>query len=208
MIVERGWFIPALQFGPSDVFLIEDWEETPVGPYRAVFHFTPEDFRTLYVDSEGGRDLVSSIHRFDRMQVVPVASRRTGGLWTVEVAAGDRDALRIEVEYAERGVLKAVNRVAPRIPEAVAGSALYCRFLPRLAAPLLGTDPGQRIAGVTELGRRCRFRLDAIYRVVDANCRWGGRDLGPLRECCFSHDMGDFRLTSKAMVSYLTLRVD
>lgn len=208
MIVERGWFIPTLQFGPQDVFLIEDWEETPAGPYRAVFHFTPEDFRTLYVNNEGGRDLVSSIHRFDRMQVVPIASRRAGGLWTIEVASGDREALLIEVEYAERGVLKAVNRIAPRIPEAVAGSSLYSRLLPRLAAPILGTDPGQRIAGVTELGRRCRFRMDAIYRVIDARCVWGGRDLGSLRECRFSHDMGDFRPTSKAMVSFLTLKVD
>lgn len=208
MIVERGWFIPALQFGPEDVFLIEDWEETPVGPYRAVFHFTPEDFRTLYVDSEGGRDLVSSIHRFDRMQVVPLASRREGGLWTIEVATRDGDALCIEVEYVERGVLKAVNRVAPRIPEAVAGSSLYSRILPRLAAPLIGTDPAQRIAGMTELGRHCRFRLDAIYGVIAARCVWGGRDLGSLRECRFPHDMGDFRPTSKAMVSYLVLKVD
>lgn len=208
MFVERGWFIPTLQFGPDDVFLVEDWEDTPVGPYRAIFHFTPEDHRTLYVSGEAGRDLVSGIHRFDHRVVTSVASHRADGRWFIEADTGEKGELRIEVEYGENLPLRTVNRIAPRIPDSVARNPLYCRLLPRLSAPLLGTDPGQRIAGVTEMGRRSRFRLHRVYRVTGARCTWGGRDLGPLCDCLYQHDMGDFRPTSKAMVSYLELYVD
>lgn len=208
MVVERGWFIPTLQFGLEDVFLVEDWEDTPVGPYRAVFHFTPDDYRTLYVSGEEGRDLVSSVHRFDREVVTSVDSRRADGRWVIEVDTGDRGELRIEVDYGDTPALRAVNLLAPRIPEALARNALYCRLLPLISAPLLGTDPGQRIAGVTELGRYSRFRLRLVYKVKDARCLWDGRDLGPLRECRYRHDMGDFRPTTKAMVSYLELHVE
>lgn len=208
MIVERGWFIPTLQFGTEDVFLIEDWENTPVGPYRAVFHFTPDDYRTLYVNSEEGRDLVSTIHRFDRKVVTFVDSQRTDGHWVIGVDTGEKGELRIEVDYGETPVLRVANLLAPRIPEAVAATPLYCRLLPRLAAFLLGTDPGQKIAGVTEMGRKVRFRLEKIYRVTNACCRWDGRDAGPLGECRYPHDMGDFRPLSRAMVSYLSLLAD
>ncbi len=208
MIVEKGWFIPTLQFGPDDVFLVEDWEETPAGPYRAVFHFTPEDYRTLYVDGKEGGELVSSLHRFDRRVVTSINSRRRDGKWILEVDTGERGILRLEVAYGEDKVLRLANRLTPHLPEAVAANRIFCRLLPRLAAPLLGTDPGQRIVGVTELGRHVRFRLEKIYTVTDARCSWAGRDLGPLCECRYSHDMGDFRPVSRAVVSRLSLLAD
>jgi hypothetical protein len=208
MFVEKGWFIPTLQFGPDDVFLFEDWEETPAGPYRGLFHFTPDDFRTLYVNNEEGRDLVSSIHRFDVMNVVDISSRREHGRWTIEMEAGERGPLSIEIAYDAPGILKAVNLLSPHIPEIIARNSQYCKLLPRLAAPVLGTDPSQAIAGVTEMGRKTRFRVDRTYKVTEGKCTWGGMDLGQLVDCCFQHDMGAYQTISKAMVSYLSLFVD
>ncbi len=208
MILERGWFIPTLQIGPEDVFLVEDWEESPAGPYRAVFHFTPEDFRTLYVDSEGGGEVASSFHRCDRVLVTAITSLRDGSLWTLEWRGAEGEDVRVEVAYRADATLRAINRVAPHVPDAIARNRAYCRLLPHLAAPIMGTDPRQKIAGVTELGRRVRFRLDEVYRVVDAGCRWGERDLGALSECRYRHDMGDFRPVSRAMVIYLALYME
>lgn len=208
MLVEKGWFIPTLQFGRDDVFLVEDWYDTPAGPYKAVFHFTPEDHRTLYVNSETGRDLVSTIHRFDEMRVTEVESRRVGGRWSIEVDTGDKGDLRIEVDYRETPLLKAVNLVARRTPDVIARNPLYCKLLPRLAAPILGTDPGQKLMGVTEMGRNTRFRLERVFEVDSARCVWGGKEPGPLVDCCFKHDMGAYSTISKPMVSYLYLFVD
>ncbi len=207
MMVEKGWFIPTLQFGGEDVFLVEDWDETPAGAYRAIFHFTPEDHRTLYVNSEEGRDLVSSIHRFDEMLVTRIESRRLGGRWSIEADTGEKGALRMEVDFEETPLLKAVNLAARHTPEVVARNPLYNKLLPRLAAPILGTDPGQKLMGVTETGRDTRFRLERVFKVLSARCSWEGRDLGPLVDCCFRHDMGAYSTISKAMVSYLHLFV-
>ncbi len=208
MLVEKGWFIPTLQFGPDVVFLFEDWDETPVGPYRALFHFTPEDFRTLYVSGEEGRDLVSAIHRFDEMRVTDIASQRLGGRWSIEVDTGEKGALHVEVDYRETALLKVVNPIARHTPDIIARNPLYCRLLPRLAAPIMGTDPEQKIMGVTEMGRSTRFRTDRIFKVTSARCTWNGVDLGPLVDCCFAHDMGAYRTISKPMVSYLSLLVE
>jgi hypothetical protein len=208
MFVEKGWFIITLQFGPDDVFVFEDWDETPAGPYRALFHYTPQDFRTLYVNSEEGRDLVSTIHRFDERIVTDIASRRQDGRWTIEVDTGDEGTLHMEVDYRETLLLKVVNPIVRLTPDMIARNPLYCKLVPRLAAPLMGTDPNQKMAGVTEMGRRSRFRIDRIFMVTGACCTWGGADLGPLTDCCYQHDMGDYRPVSKPVISYLSLIVE
>ena len=208
MLVEKGWFIPTIQFGANDVFLCEDWDETPAGPYRAVFHFTPEDHRTLYVSSVEGRDLVSTIHRFDEIHVAAISSLRMGNRWSIGLDSGDRGELRMEVDYGETPLLKAVNPIASRVPESIARNPLYNRLLPRVAAPLMGTDPDQKLMGMTEMGRNTRFRMERIFKVTSARCTWGGEDLGPLTDCCFRHDMGVYATISKPMVSHLWLYVE
>ena len=208
MLVERGWFIPTLQFGPDDVFLFEDWDDTPAGPYRALFHFSPEDYRTLYASSEEGRELVSTIHRFDEMHVVDISSRRQDGRWTIDVDTGTEGALHMEVDYYATTLLKMVNPVLCHTPDVIVRNPLYCKLVPRMAAPLMGTDPKMNIMGMTEVGRNTRFRMDRIFMVSSARCSWDGKDLGPLVDCCYAHDMGAYKTVSKAMVSYLSLIVD
>ncbi|MDY6794665.1 MAG: hypothetical protein SWK76_05205 [Actinomycetota bacterium] len=205
---ETGWFVPTIQFGKEDVFLFEDWEETPVGPYRAVFHFNPDDFRTLYASTPEGGDFVSSVHRFDEKNVVEVKSRRNGGRWTIEADTGDKGPLKIEIDYRETGLLKLVNPIAAYTPKAIARNALYCRLLPRIAGPMLGIDSDQKIAAETEMGRKGCFQMYRIYRVIAATCTWGDRDMGPLEDCCYDHDIGGFKLTTKPIISYLTLYLD
>jgi hypothetical protein len=208
MFVEKGWFIPTVQFGDEDVFIFEDWEETPVGPYRALFHFRPDDSRTLYASTALGRDLVSSLHRFDLISIVPIASLRQHGTWRIELEAGEKGKLAMELDLVETTMLRLINPVASHTPEAIARNPLYCRLLPRLAGPILGTDPKQKIMGRTEMGRDTRFRVDRMYKISSGTCAWGGREIGPLRDCCFEHDMGAYRPISKPMASYLSLFVE
>jgi hypothetical protein len=197
-----------LQFGPDDVFLFEDWEETPVGPYRALFHLSRDDFRTLYVDGEEGKNVVCGIHRFDTTYVTEISSRRDSGVWIIDTDTKDRGFLNMEVSFEATTVLKAINRLAPHVPEVVARNPLYCKLLPRLASPIMGTDPDFKIAGLTEMGRKVRFRLDRIYSVTGGRCIWDGLDLGTLRDCSFRHDLGDMRPVNKPMALYLSLCVD
>lgn len=210
MLIEKGWMLPAIQFGPDDVFILEDWDETPAGPYRAIFHFNPDDYRTLYATTSGGSEIVSGIHRFEDENTLDIDMRRGDGEWTVEVDTGDRGILKMEIEYRETPLLKVVNPVACYMPDIVARSSLYCRMVPRLAGPIVGINPKQKMAGVTELERYSRFQISRIFKVTKGRCTWGDKDLGSMRDCCFEHDLGDFSLTPpmKPIVSQLTLFVD
>jgi len=208
MLVEKGWFIITLQFGPDDVFFFEDWDETPAGPYRALVHFTPEDYRTLYVSSEEGQDIISTIHRFDEKIVTDITSRRQNGRWNIELDTGEKGMLHMEVDYKATPLLRAVNPTLRFIPDAITRNPLYCKLVPKLAAPLMGTDPNQKMSGCTEMGRRSRFRFEGIYMVTGARCTWDGTDLGPLTDCGYQHDMGDYRPVSKPAISHLSLIVE
>ncbi len=208
MIVEKGWFIITLQFGPDDVFFFEDWDETPVGPYRALMHFTPDDHRTLYASNEAGRDLLSTIHRSDEKVVTDITSRRQNGRWTIEMDTGEKGLLHIEVDYKQTLLLKLMNPIMRFTPDVIARNPLYCKLVPRLAAPIMGTDPNTKMAGYTELGRKSRFRMEKVFLITGGRCTWGGSDCGPLKECCYQHDLGDYRPVSKPAISYLSYIVE
>jgi len=197
--------VPTLQLG-DDFFLLEDWDESPAGPYRAVFHFTPDGTRTLYIDSEAAVDVISSIHRFDAVRVVDIVSERRDGEWVLRAKTGpNKGELRIEVDYEDAGALKVVNAVASRTPEVITRNSLYCRLMPGMAALVIGTDPGQKIVGTTEIGTTCRFRVEKLFKVARARATWGGNDAGDFVECTLDHDLGDFSPVSKAVVSKVTL---
>ena len=201
---EKGWMVPTLQLG-GDFFLLEDWDGSPAGPYRAVFHFTPDGRRTLFIDREAAVEVISSIHRFDEIHVTDIVSERQGGKWVLEAETGKKGPLRLEVDYVETGALKVANALASLTPDVVSRSRVFCSLMPRLAAVVMGTDPKQRITGVTEIGTGCRFRVERMFKVERASATWGGKDVGDFVECTLSHDLGDFSPVSKAMVSRATL---
>ncbi len=206
MQVERGYMIPTMQFGPDDVFLYEDWEESPVGPYRALFHYSPDDFRTLYAQPRAGMDFVSTVHRFDRK--VPSSIRPLWGPGTLKLEVRSEEAeYYLEVRFRETPLLKLINPAVALMPAFVSFNPLFQKSAPRLLAPLLGTDPEQKMGGVTEMGRTTVFRIKKVWLVTGGSCSCGGRDLGGLTECHYRHDMGDFRPISRAMLSKLELYV-
>jgi hypothetical protein len=206
MQVEKGYMIPTMQFGPDDVFLYEDWEESPVGPYRALFHYSPEDFRTLYAQPEAGMEFVSTVHRFDRKVPSRIRTTWEAGRLRVEVRS-DEARYDLEVEFRETPLLKLLNPLVSMAPAFLSLNPLFQKAAPRLLAPLLGTDPRQRMGGVTEMGRTTVFRIRRVWLVTGGSCSCGGRDLGDLTECHYEHDMGDFRPISRAMMTKLDLLV-
>ncbi len=199
--------IPTLQFGGEDVFLYEDWEDTPVGPYRALFHFTPQDFRTLFASTPEALDLVPTVHRFDRVFLASIKTKRDWGNLRIEVSSAE-DRYEIELGYEETPLLKVINPVAARVPDFICRNEFYLRIAPRMLAPLLGTDPNQKIGGVTEMGRKTRFRIYRMWKVTRGRCFHNGVELGILGECHFQHDMGDFRPICNPVMSKLDLIVE
>ena len=193
---------PTLQFGPNDVFFIEDWASTPVGPYCGMVHFTPEDRRSLFASTQRGMDLLSTIHRADEKHLAQISSHRDADSWEFTVDGGDGGRFEFHLHY-EANLLKAANLMLPLVPKFIALNPLYLKLAPKLAAPLLGTPPDYTMAGVTEMGRDSAFKLDRVFLITGGSCVQGGRDLGPLTQCCFRHDMGAYRPSPVAMMSEL-----
>lgn len=206
MLVERGLMIPTLQFGPEDVFLYEDWEDSPVGPYRALFHYSPNDFRTLYAWPERGMEFVSTVHRFDRKVPAHVIPRWEPGRLELKVSSEEAD-YDLSVGFKETFLLRMLNPLVALMPPYVSLNPFFQKAAPKLLAPILGTDPEQKMGGVTETGRTTLFRIQKVWMITGGSCSRDGCQLGFLTECCYGHDMGDFRPIRTPMMSRLELYV-
>ncbi len=201
---ERGFMLPTVQFG-TDVFVIEDWDSVPIGPYKALFHYAADDHRTLYASSEKALDFVPHIHRFDERHVARIDSRQDGGTWSFKADAGDAGTFELELAYKENAVLKVANLFMPFTPKFIALNPLYLKAAPKIAGPLLGMGKGLKTFGKTETGTPVWMMLEKVYMVTAGRCSRNGQDLGPLTDCTIPHDLGELVLIPKPIISRLRL---
>ncbi len=201
---ERGFMLPTAQFG-QDVFVIEDWDSAPIGPYRALFHYAADGRRTLYASKEGALDFVPHIHRFDERHLAGIESNRSGNSWRMSVDAGEAGQFDLEVKYSETLVLKAANLFLPFLPKFVALNPLYLKTIPKVAGPLMGMGTNLKTFGHTEAGTMVYMMLEKVWMVSEGTCTMNGKDLGPLTDCTMHHDLGELVLIPKPIVSRLRL---
>jgi hypothetical protein len=204
MKVETGLMIPTLQFGPDDVFLYEDWRDSPVGPYKALFHYAPDDVRTLYASTREGLDMVPVIHRFDRRVLSDIKTSWGVGQVRVEVNS-DAESYDLELEFKENLLLKLANPSLKFVPAFVLLNPVFQAVAPKLLAPVLGTDPNMSMGGNTETGTLVRFEIRRMWFVTGGRCSRNGQGLGSLCDCTQDHDMGAFRPIPKPMMTKLSL---
>ncbi len=202
---ERGFMLPTVQFGAEDVFVIEDWDSVPIGPYRALFHYAADGRRTLFASNEKALDFVPHIHRFDEKHVAKIESRRDANSWSMKVDAGEAGRFEIELKFNETLILKVANLFLPFIPAFIALNNFYLKTIPKVAGPLLGMGPNLKTFGKTEAGTMVKMMLEKIYMVTDGKCVMNGKDLGPVTDCTFHHDLGELVLIPKPIVSRLRL---
>lgn len=204
MKVESGLMIPTLQYGPDDVFLYEDWRDSPVGPYKALFHYAPDDVRTLYASTREGLDMVPVIHRFDRKVLSDIKANWDVGRLKLEVRS-DAENYDLDVEFKEDLMLKVMNPMLKLTPGFLLVNPFVQSIAPKLMAPIMGTDPNMAMGGKTETGTMVRFKIRQMWRVTGGRCSRDGKDLGSLCKCTFDHDMGAFRPIPNPVMSKLDL---
>ncbi len=202
---ERGFMLPTVQFGADDVFVIEDWDSVPIGPYRALFHYSAGGHRTLFASTEKALDFVPHIHRFDEKHLAKIESKRDTNSWLMAVDAGDAGKFEIELRYQENLILKAANLLLPFLPKFIALNPFYLKTIPRVAGPMLGMGPDLKTFGRTEVGTMVYMMLEKIYMVTEGKCVMDGKDLGGVTDCTFHHDLGELVLLPKPVFSRLRL---
>jgi hypothetical protein len=150
--------IASAGFASGDRFVVGDWRATPIGPMNDVFWAASSGERVLLVPSTRVGDFVSSVYRFDRIEVVPF------------VVASDARSLRVvagDVELSFQG-----GR-ALRVP--FHRPCWFTRVVEdRIAQRLVDV----RTYGFSPTGVREWYRATGLRIVRAASARVAGTDLG------------------------------
>lgn len=155
--------IGSAAFASGDRFVVGHWSRSPLGPMTDVMWAGPDGKRVLLAPRREVADFVSAIYTFEEVRVVPMAA--------------DFDGRRLDLRADS---LQLTMRAGPgwRLPLASLRPPWVTRWVEtRVAGPLLGV----RTYGVSPTGVRQWYRAHEYRRVVEAQGRLDGADLGPLR---------------------------
>ncbi len=155
--------IASAGFSSGHRFVVGHWQESPIGPLDDVMWARPDGGRVLLVDRRQAAELITAVYHFDTVEIVPLRCRMDDALLVV-TAGGLRVTMRGGRPW--------------RIPLSRLRSRAQVRPLERLVARgLLGV----RTWGVSPTGVQEWYRADEYRRVVAAQARLDGRDLGGVR---------------------------
>ena len=154
--------IGAAGFASGDRIVVGAWESGPLGPMIDVMWARPDGERVLLAPSARVADFVTSLYRFDRVEVV-------------DVRGGWRDE-RLEVDAGGLGMRLVAGR-GRRIPVGALRPPWFTRFV---EAPVARLTLGVRLYGVTPTGAREWYRADRWRPVVSGSATLDGVDLGVL----------------------------
>jgi len=149
-------------FASGDRFMVGHWARSPIGPLDDVMWGRPDGQRVLLASSEREADFITSVYRFDRVEVVPVAVGSADG--TLDLEAGD---VRLRVRAGRGGRLPLPRRPA-RLTRWVEG-------------PVARATMGVRTYGTSPTGVREWYQAERSRPLVEASATLAGEDLGALQ---------------------------
>ena len=166
-LVRMDGTISSCGFRSGDRFVVGAWTTSPVGATVDVMWAAPDGTRTLLAPDDATAEFVTSVYRFDRVLVVPVAAIATPT--SLELTAGTLD---LHLRTARPAL-----RLPPR-------PLWFTRWVERPGAWAL---MGVRTWGTSPTGVQEWYQARACRFVNEARARIDGADLGsmaPLRPAC------------------------
>ncbi len=162
MIAPRGRLqgvIASSGFASGDRVVIGHWRSSPIGPLSDVMWAAPDGRRTLFVGAARAADYITSIYDFDAVEVGELS-----------VVGDDRS---LEARVGDRWVRLTGGRRIPVLPV-----PRPRWFTTAFEAPLARAILGVEAVGTSPRGVREWYQARWVRRVVEAEARIGGRDLG------------------------------
>jgi hypothetical protein len=151
--------IASAGFESGDRVVVGHWWQSPLGAFTDVMWAEPDGVRVLYAPDDRVARFVTSIYRFDRIEVVPFRTTVNGGT--------------LSVEMGERRVTMSAGRGVP-IP--FRRPLWFTRGIEGPIARLIGVH----VYGVSPTGVREWYQADRWRPLRAAEGSIGGRDLGRL----------------------------
>ncbi|MCC2308392.1 hypothetical protein [Cellulomonas chengniuliangii] len=149
------------------------WLRSPFGRFADVMVSLADGRRLLLAPTDAVADLVATTYSFDEVHLAPVVVGADPRLRTWRVTAGPLEA-RFRI-----GGRTALGRVLHAVPGQVSGSRLFAGAVDPIARAVL---PGVRTSGSAGHGRHEWYAASDQHAITDAQCSWGGRDLGGLAD--------------------------
>lgn len=151
--------IVSVGFASGDRFVVGDWSASPIGPFRDVMWATPAGARILLVGNERTGDFVSSVYRFEQIDVVALTATATPTSLTL--SAG-----RVHLDI----------RAGRRIRMPFVRPRWFTRLVEDPVARLL---LDVRTCGTSPTGVREWYRATGLRIVREATATIDGEELGP-----------------------------
>ena len=167
---ELDGVIASAGFSSGHRFVIGHWDQSPLGAMDDVMWARPDGERVLLVDRPAVGAFVTSVYRFDGVEVLALSVRA--------------DAERLVVTAGELRLVLWAGRTW-RIPFRRLRGRSALRPIERLVARVV---LDVRTFGTSPTGVREWYRASEYRRVVAAEASLGGRDLGRLTR--FHHPAG------------------
>ncbi|GAA3629324.1 hypothetical protein [Microlunatus ginsengisoli] len=151
------------------------WFDSPLGSFADVMLEEPAGRRILMAPSPDVADFVAGTYRFDEVVVGPVTvSEQTSVRGAQRALRIEAPGLSLRISIGRRAALGVLLRLQPR---RLVGSPRWASLLDPVARRVL---PGVRTRGSAGGGRQEFYGASDLHRLVSAEGRWRGTDLGRL----------------------------
>lgn len=196
--------IAAAGFTSGEQVVIGLWRGSPLGAFIDVMWVRPDGERILLAPSEGVRRYVTSLYRFERAEVVPVAGGWDGR--AVDVQAGH---LHVSLEPGRRDWRSWLFAARPEIlRRSPAWLTVEDRLVDPLGGALLGGTAGVRLAGRAPGGQREWYGIDDYRPLSDGRLTADGRDAGALTDLRAGLGVGLSDFPTRPALAYVETLVE
>lgn len=196
--------IAAAGFAAGEQVVIGLWRRSPLGAFVDVMWVRPDGERVLLAPSAEVAEYVTSLYRFERAEVVPIAGGWDGR--AVDVRAGH---LHVSLEPGRRDWRSWMFAVRPM---SLRRSPAWLTIEDRLVAPLggavLGGTTGVRLAGRAPGGQREWYGIDDYRPLVRGRLTVDGRDAGALTDLRPGLGVGLSDFPTRPALAYVETLID
>jgi hypothetical protein len=196
----RGWGIFGLPFDSGHVLALRVFPQNDFGPYRTVWHRTPDGTWSIYVD---GPRLDTACPRYYGPACARVAHARIDLQWMAPDGLRitmDDPALSWSVVASTTPLLRVLNVVGPRLPLWTWKRPSLIRVREIIAQRMLGMG-AIRMRCVTPSGHHGTLMPERMYFVDDATATLDGSDLGTPARAATTPDIGGVTLPARGVLA-------
>lgn len=195
-----GWGIYAHPFDSGHVLALRVFPENDFAPYRAIWHRTPEEEWTIYVD---GPRLDTACPRYygaaaRDSRFAEISLDWTGPLdLTIEM---DDPELVWTASMADSSLVDVVNAISTTVPEALARTRPLTQVMEWMGGTVF--DLGSiNLAGVTPNGQEAILLPRQLVPIASASAHFDGTDLGEPAKHAENPTIGELKLPARPILA-------